>query len=60
MSSKEKGCKVISWIPIYKRKPNTFIRYIEEDKGDYMERIAEYKNKAGELCEMTAQVLWKK
>lgn len=50
---------IIPFIPIYKRKPNTFVQYKEVDKGDYVERIAEYKNKNGELCEMTAQIIWK-
>ena len=50
---------IIPFIPIYKRKPNTFIKYKEVDKGDYVERITEYRNKNGELCEMTAQIVWK-
>lgn len=50
---------IIPFIPIYKRKPNTFVQYKEVDKGNYVERIAEYKNKNGELCEMTAQIVWK-
>lgn len=53
------------YIPVYKRPPNTFLRYEERQFDDGAshtgtERVAIFLDKNKKLSEMTAQIIWNK